>query len=147
MSRCIGIISIMLALIACSDNDKIPHDVMQPEKMQKVLWDTFYAEAAAQQMSGKDSTIILSDKVKELTGEAFRYNKITEAEFLHSYNWYLNHPEVFDVMLDTLYNRKSRTPQDEPALLPHAPAKTLKLEKAKKDSVKTNPLLKIPHKS
>lgn len=147
MRKCIGIIAIIMWLAACSDNDKIPADVMQPEKMQKVLWDTFYAEAAAQQMSGKDSTIILSDKVKELTGEAFRYNKITEAEFLHSYNWYLNHPEIFDVMLDTLCNRKSRAPQDEPALLPHVPSKALKLEKGKKDSVKTNSPTKIPHKS
>lgn len=94
-------------LFSCSGGDDIPDNVMKPDKMEQVLWDAFLAEAAAQQISGKDSTVVLSDKIKELTGIAFEINKVTDSEFFRSYNWYIKHPGIFGALLDSLYDRKS----------------------------------------
>ncbi len=90
---------IFLFMASCSGKTEIPPDVMGPEKMEKVLWDVFMADVAAQQISGNDTTVVLSDKIKELTEESFRVNKIKEKDFFHSYNWYIKHPEIFNRLL------------------------------------------------
>jgi len=101
------VIFIFLFMASCSGKTKIPPGVMGPEKMEKVLWDVFMADVAAQQISGNDTTVVLSDKIKELSEESFRVNKIKEKDFFNSYNWYIKHPEIFNQLLDSIYSRQS----------------------------------------
>lgn len=122
-------------LLSCSKGDKIPDNVVKPDRMEKLLWDTFLAEAAAQQISAKDSTVVLSDKIKELTKKALQINKISETAFFRSYNWYVNHPETFSAVLDSLYNRKSAAAPIDQSPEKNTGSRKLKIEPAKSDSV------------
>lgn len=96
-----------LLFVACSDKNSIPKGIIKPGKMEKVMWDMFMAQAWAQQAAVKDSTIHVSDKVKEFSQYAFDINQITEKEFVSSYNWYLKNPGRLKPILDSLSAHKS----------------------------------------
>lgn len=101
------LLGFILLISACKSGQRIPENVLQPEEMKKVMWDVFLAEAWANQSISGDSNLVLSDKVKEFTQDAFEVNKMTEEEFFKSYNWYINHPDIFNVLLDSLQKSKS----------------------------------------
>lgn len=95
-------------LISCSGKDRVPKTVIQPEKMQEVLWDVLLSEAWARQSTIADSTLVLSDEVKRRAGEALKFHNIPEKKFFDSYDWYLKHPQIFHAMLDSLHNFQTR---------------------------------------
>ncbi len=101
------ILCVLIMAMGCNKEKRIPRNVLQPEEMKQVMWDVFLAEAWANQIVARDSTVVLSDQLKELTQNVFQVNKTSEKEFFESYKWYINHPEVFNVLLDSLQKVKS----------------------------------------
>lgn len=94
-------------LISCSGKNEMPDGIIDPDRMQEVLWDVFLADSWAQHAKLKDTTIELSDEVKALSAEVFRLNGLSKEEFIKNYSWYRDHPEIFNQVLDSLSSRKS----------------------------------------
>lgn len=107
MNRIIPFLFIIL-LVSCSGKDKVPKTVIQPEKMQEVLWDVFLSEAWARQSAIADSTLVLSDEVKRKTEKVLAFHGVSEKRFFESYDWYLKHPAIFRSLLDSLHNLKTK---------------------------------------
>lgn len=113
MIRILQVLMVSILIAGCSGEDRIPEDVIKPEEMRKVMWDVFMAETFAQVSSNSDTTVVLSDKIKELTREALDIHDLTEKEFFRSYDWYVDHPSVFNPILDSLYAHKSAENSDD----------------------------------
>lgn len=96
--------------VACMNKDKIPSDVMQREKMEKVMWDMIQADRFSSQFMERDSNLHKNIKIENLKlyEQVFQIHKITKDEFVHSFKFYLSHPEINKVLFDTMAARADR---------------------------------------
>lgn len=94
--------------ISCVEKNKIPVEIIQPEKMQKILWEVIQAQTLSSQISQKDSTVNEVAETKVLTHKVFELNKIDSVKFDQSYSWYTNHPDILLMVFDSLNKRNQR---------------------------------------
>lgn len=105
---------IVLSLfISCSGKNKVPVEIIQPNEMQKILWDMLRAQALSAEIARKDSAINEIAETKVLTQKVFEIYKTTSAAFNKSYSWYTNHPDVLQMVFDSLNAQKQRESQLE----------------------------------
>lgn len=109
MLRRLLIVTILFA--ACSKNEKIPKDILQPEKMQAVYWDYLRADAFANEFVRRDTTKKMEVESARLQQQVFSLHKISKEEFYKSFDFYLQHKAIFRDMLDTMLARQ-RNPAD-----------------------------------
>ncbi len=107
--RIVLIFFCMLLLAGCTDNERIPSDIFPKEKMEKILWDMILAERFSSQYIVNDSA---SRNVKletmKLYEQVFQANNTTRAEFVKSYKYYLNRPDITKSIFDSLAVRGNR---------------------------------------
>jgi len=97
-----------LMILACSRKEKIPADILPPEKMQSVLWDMIGAgEYITTFVVVKDSIDKEFESLK-LYEEVLRMHHVTREQFKKSFAWYRNRPQIMKTMVDTLSKRASR---------------------------------------
>lgn len=111
-----GLITLLLFILfiaGCRSDTTVPKTILQPREMKDVLWDIFLAESWARQSSAGDSSVVLSDEVKRRSVQVFEMHQISDKDFFRSYKWYLDHPTVFQSLLDELYDEQSKTEQEE----------------------------------
>ena len=95
--------------LACSDPEKVPKDIIPKEKMEKVLWDMMLADRYASQFIMRDSLKVnVKEETFKLYDQVFQVNQISKDEFIKSYKYYLNRPDLTKVMFDSLSARGSR---------------------------------------
>ena len=121
--------------ISCLGKNKVPSEIIQPGKMQKILWDVIRAQALSTEIARKDSTVNEIAETKVLTQKVFEIYKITSTTFNQSYMWYTNHPDIMRIVFDSLNAQNQRESQLE-MKEKHPP---LKLDPLKK----LNPLKKF----
>lgn len=114
----ISTLLIILFFAGCRNAGRVPAHVLQPLKMQTVMWDMFQAQSLAQQRANKDSATTVAIETKKLSDEVFKIHGINEKKFAESYQWYLQHPSVLNQILDSIYSQKS----DENKPIPDRPA-------------------------
>jgi hypothetical protein len=119
MKCCAVLISLMLALYSCKSKNDLPGDVMPPEKMQRVLWDVLRTDAYAFNYIKNDSTKKTEAEVAKIETQVFSVHKISKEQFFKSYDFYKTHPDLMQVMLDSLVNKYTREKQE--ALKPAHP--------------------------
>jgi len=102
------ILMIFCLAFCCSCKDSIPSNIIKPEKMQKVVWDIFRADALAQQLVQKDSSKKLPDEKAKLMNKVFSIHNINQVEFEKSYSYYTQHPDILKNILDTLNAKETR---------------------------------------
>lgn len=95
-------------LYSCSGRQKIPSDIIPPEKMKNIIWDILQAQSVSGEIAARDSSIDKQASLKWLTHEAFRLNQTDSVNYNKSYDWYVAHPEIMKVFLDSLYEQKQR---------------------------------------
>lgn len=98
----------MLAVIGCGDRDK-PELLLDHPTMVSYLIDLHLAEAKITNIRvEQDSSIFLFSILEE---DLQRKHDITPSEFIDSYNYYLQHPEEFQLIytavVDSLSLRQS----------------------------------------
>ena len=100
---------VLIALGSCQDSTKIPSNIIPRAKMETVLWDMMLADRYSAQFLLKDS---LSKDVKletmKLYEGVFQLHKISREEFVKSYKYYLNRPDISKVIFDSLSARGGR---------------------------------------
>lgn len=89
-------------LASCGGKNKVPKEIMQPAKMQNILWDVVRSQALAAEEARKDSTINEIAQTKVFVQKVFKIHKVTSDEYDKSYKWYTSHPDIMKVLLDSL---------------------------------------------
>ncbi len=127
MIRCILIMLISIFFISCKES--VPPGIIKPQKMQRILWDVFRADALSQQIAKNDSTKLSPDENARLIKKVFLIHNITEEQFEKSYSYYIHHPDIIRTMLDSLNAQQTKISIIEDSL---------NREKQKNDSAKIN---------
>lgn len=117
-----GYLILLCSLLSCSGR-QVPGDIIQPEKMQSILWDIARAQSLSDDVSQKDSAIKKGAAIKVLSNEVFKLHHISESDFNKSYAWYSSHPDVLHEMLDTMTARNQRATRPQLITHPHRPMK------------------------
>ena len=91
---------IIVFLSACSS--EIPEDVLQPDKMQKVMWDIMLADEMILQYKMTDSSFARAAKQSRYYQSIFRIHNTTEETFKKSTKFYMEHPALFKPILDSM---------------------------------------------
>lgn len=127
MIKCILIIVFSFFFYSCKE--LTPSGVIKPRVMQDILWDVMRADALAQEISKKDSTLLLAEENMKLTKKVFLIHDVTQEQFEKSFSYYSQNPDKMKIILDSLNARQQR-----------AAATELLLEKKPflKDSVQIN---------
>jgi hypothetical protein len=73
------------------EKNKVPSEIIQPDKMQKILWDVIRAQALSAEIARKDSTVNEIAETKVLTQKVFEIYKITSTTFIQSYFFFIIH--------------------------------------------------------
>jgi hypothetical protein len=83
--------------------DHVPPGILQPEKMQWVIWDIIRAdEFVSTFMVSRDSTLNKDSVRASWYEKVFRVHKINKETFEKSFSFYRAHPEQFKKMMDSL---------------------------------------------
>ena len=101
-------ISLLLLLIfgSCNTN-KIPDDILQPEKMQEVLWDMIRADEFLISYVIKDTSVNRTTESIKLYEKVFDVHDISKSVFEKSFKFYQLHPENLKPIMDSLNARKA----------------------------------------
>ena len=108
MTRFFLIVFCITLLVACKPG--IPKDIVQPEEMEKILFDIHVID-------GYVSLIPTSDSAKKVTAPIYKgiYKKygIDSAKHAKSMAYYYKHPDVLSKMYDRISEKVAKTRDDE----------------------------------
>jgi uncharacterized protein DUF4296 len=111
--------------IGCSDKSHVPGGILSKDKMEQVMWDMAQADQYAALYLAKDSAHIdRKAETMRLYAEVFRLHQVTAEEFRKSYRYYLDHPELNQLLFDSVIARgvRARTElYDRPGFQYHTP--------------------------
>ncbi len=108
MSRIFILFFSLFLLSSCGSNEEIPEGVLNPEKMQAVLWDVINADAYTKEFISKDSA---KDAVKEnlnLQQQIFAIHKVSKEAFYKSFDYYKTNTSAFKQILDSMTTQAER---------------------------------------
>ena len=97
-----------LFLFSCADKNSVPTGILQPAKMQAVMWDVFRADAFTFSFIVRDSSKKPEAENVKLQQQIFAVNKISREEFYKSYEFYKSHPGLMQPILDSMINKANR---------------------------------------
>lgn len=108
-------------MMACNRDPKVPKGVLQPDKMEDVLWDMIQT---GEFLSGfvlyRDTNINAVTESQRWYEKVYSFHQISKEDFKRSYNWYRDHPDMMKRILDSLAVRKD--PEPAPAAVQDNPA-------------------------
>jgi len=135
----------------CSGKNSVPFGILPVEKMSPILWDIIEADQYAA-IVVKDSTHV--DRRLErlrLYEQVFRSHGITREKFQKSYNYYREHPEVNQVLYDSMTAQGNRYrneayahPAARPAITPATPAPVTPVSPPTATSPTATPMFRAP---
>ena len=106
----------LIVMIACTDEKKVPRGIIPYAKMEKVMWDMVRADRyiSGYIMSRRDSLIATNNKrdAAIFYERVFNLHGITRDEFLKSYKYYLGRPDLTKEMFDSIAARGERLRED-----------------------------------
>ena len=102
-----------LFIFSCKQENRVPKNIIQRDRMQELLWDMARADAFIAGFAGKNDSSF--NRVKEtvtLYREIFQLHNTDREKFNKSLAWYQRHPQVLKPILDTLQNRRKEIMQE-----------------------------------
>jgi hypothetical protein len=103
---------LMFAILSCGSSDKVPKDVLEPRKMERVMTDILMAESFSESYLLLDTT---KKRDEWFTGElnkVLAINHITQDQFRKSMDFYKSRPDIFKVIVDSI-NAKGQRNRDK----------------------------------
>ncbi|RAI98456.1 uncharacterized protein DUF4296 [Chitinophaga skermanii] len=106
MRKLFFVLTAAITLAACGDKGKVPSNIIQQDKMSKILFDMNLADVNSREQ--ELGVIIHSDSVRDLTLKTdylhiLQIHNVSVEEFMESYRYYESHAdklrEVYDTML------------------------------------------------
>jgi hypothetical protein len=125
-----GIIAGFLVLLlfagaGCSDKDGVPSGILSRDKMEGLMWDMAQADQYAAIYLAKDSAHINRKmETLRLYEQVFRLHQVSREEFSKSYQYYLDHPKLNQLLFDSLiaHGVRARSEDYDRPLALHPPA-------------------------
>lgn len=114
MKRGTGVIIFLILLSACGNKQQVPAGVLEPEKMESLLWDFMRADQFLLNfVNFRDTSVIYRDRERfRLYQEILDLHHLDQQTFRKSYTYYLDHPARLGVVMDSLRNREKPLPPD-----------------------------------
>lgn len=95
-------VCILLFALSCSDNKKIPENILKPEKMEAVLADVMIADALNQERIIKDSLLYLPRENVSYFKKIFQLHTVTKEGFEKSLQFYTKRPDLMKAIIDSV---------------------------------------------
>jgi hypothetical protein len=103
------VIAVTLAVFLCACGGKgMPGDVLQPDKMQRVMWDVIKADVYVTDYIKKDTARNDTMESAKLQQEIFAIHNTTKEAYYRSYSYYKRNPELMKALMDTMSARANR---------------------------------------
>jgi hypothetical protein len=99
---------LLVVLTGCSKKESRPKDVLQPEKMEDVLWDMSLADEFVINYIMKDSALNKKNESTKRYQQIFTIHKTNLTDFKKSLRFYEDHPLLFKPILDSLGARQQK---------------------------------------
>lgn len=91
---------LLVGIVACSDKESLPRNIIAPAPMQKIVWDMLQADEVALQNKLKDTTIVLKNESYKLYDQVFAIHKTSRDQFYKSYEYYQKHPQLYKALME-----------------------------------------------
>jgi hypothetical protein len=98
---------LLICMFSCTGRNHIPSGVLEPEKMEKVLYDVVVAEGYAETYLYKDSSRKTEDWMDGELDKVLAIHKVSQETFMKSYDFYKKRPDLLKPIIDTM-DEKSR---------------------------------------
>ena len=106
--RTLFAVSIIILFFSCSRKKKLPEGILEPQKMQSVFWDYIRADVYTKDIMKKDSTKNDTTENIKLQNKLFSFYNISRTDFYKSYDYYVSHPDLMNVLMDTILAKQNR---------------------------------------
>ncbi|MGI8952181.1 MAG: DUF4296 domain-containing protein [Chitinophagaceae bacterium] len=93
---------------ACSSSNKIPDNILPPDKMKFIVWDMMKAGELAAHDTLKNKTINYKTISLNFYQQIFSIYHIDRNSFYESYDYYLRHPDMNNILMDSVSALASR---------------------------------------
>jgi len=100
-------VSIVILFFSCQKK-RVPTGILEPDKMQAVFWDYIRADVYTHDFIRRDITKNDTIENIKLQKKIFDYYKISSADFYRSYDYYTTHPELMNVLMDSMLAKQNR---------------------------------------
>jgi hypothetical protein len=121
-----GCVTLLLfAGAGCSDKDGVPSGILSRDKMESLIWDMSQADQYAAIYLAKDSAHInQKTETLRLYEQVFRLHQVSREEFSKSYQYYLDHPKLNQLLFDSVIARgvRARSEDYDRPFTSHPPA-------------------------
>jgi hypothetical protein len=102
-----------LFILSCKQDNQVPKNIIQQERMQELLWDMARADAFIAGFAGNnDSSFNRIRETVTLYRQIFQIHNTDREKFNKSLAWYQQHPQLLKPILDTLQNRRKEIMQE-----------------------------------
>jgi hypothetical protein len=107
--RMIGLILVcfIIGLSSCNHKNTLPDGILKKDQMQAVLWDIFKAEVFTSQFIKKDTLKNPIIENAKLQNQIFAIHHISREDFYKSYNYYKEHTDLLQAVLDSMSNKST----------------------------------------
>mgnify|MGYP003330921124 FL=1 len=97
----------VLLFSCCNSSQKVPKEILPPEKMEIVLWDLMRSGALVNNfILSKDSTLDKNQEHIKWVNRVLTFHQISEKQFKKSFAYYQEHPELMSVIMDSISKRE-----------------------------------------
>jgi hypothetical protein len=100
--RILFIIPLLIFVVGCVRNDKIPKGVIRQNEMRKLMWDLMRADAYVNDFVMKDSSCDRKTESAILYEEIFRMHATNREKFEKSLDFYETRPDLLKTITDSL---------------------------------------------
>ncbi|HEX2846214.1 MAG TPA: DUF4296 domain-containing protein [Chitinophagaceae bacterium] len=128
---------LLTGIMACSDKNKLPKDVLPQPKMQAVMWDMIRAgDFLNNYVFYRDTSVDKIAETQKWNEKIFQIHKITREQFDKSYAYYRQHPQLMKAVMDSISKTKVEDVVTQPTPEPVVSSVDTAAGKRKLDSLK-----------
>ena len=102
---------LIAAAFACSRSREVPSDLIQKERMGRILYDIGLAEGAVETEYYRDSSRNKDSLLRAQLDKVMAVHGASREDFQKSYEFYKRNPQIFKEVVDTLQARAQRNQQ------------------------------------
>jgi hypothetical protein len=101
--------SLFLCLVfSCHPKIKTPESVIEPQKMEQIMWDYLKASAYSSEVIKKDITKNDSIENVKIQKVIFDHYGVTKTQFYNSYQYYISNPKLMTPILDSITSKQNK---------------------------------------
>ena len=93
---------LVISVVGCINDKKVPGDIIQQDKMRQLMWDLMRADAYVSDFVMKDSTKNQKTESIILYEQIFQMHSTTREEFKKSLSFYESRPDLLKPITDSL---------------------------------------------